>query len=343
MPCQSWIPSTRPLERLEWQDAKRGGDAAVKCWPAVTRRTALTGGAAGLAAAALAACGGGSALEGSAAAERLGGGTASSAEDASSSSCFVNHVTTNPFFVPTKYGAEDACKLLGCSLPVDRLGERQRQRDGQRHEHARSPAAPTGSRVALIDKKAFNAPTDAALKAKIPVVSYNADAASNSRLAYIGQDLFVSGQEMGKRIVELVRLRRRRAVHRDARLGQHPAAHRRRAGHAQEPGKRIKTHVIATGAALPAELSTIDSYASGHPDTKGTVRRRRRQHAGRRPDDPEAQPAREGRQGRRVRPHAGHAEAAGRRPDRLHDRPAALPAGLPADPAAVHVPGLGRR
>jgi len=28
---------------------------------------------------------------------------------------FVNHVTTNPFFTPTQYGAADACKLLGCS------------------------------------------------------------------------------------------------------------------------------------------------------------------------------------------------------------------------------------
>ena len=28
---------------------------------------------------------------------------------------FVNHVTTNPFFVPTKYGAEDACALVGCT------------------------------------------------------------------------------------------------------------------------------------------------------------------------------------------------------------------------------------
>src|ERR1700716_4060816 len=27
---------------------------------------------------------------------------------------FVNHVTTNPFFVPTQYGIQDACALLGC-------------------------------------------------------------------------------------------------------------------------------------------------------------------------------------------------------------------------------------
>ena len=27
---------------------------------------------------------------------------------------FVNHVTTNPFFIPTQYGAADACALVGC-------------------------------------------------------------------------------------------------------------------------------------------------------------------------------------------------------------------------------------
>src|SRR5262245_46198473 len=28
---------------------------------------------------------------------------------------FVNHVTTNPFFVPTQYGAADACALVDCA------------------------------------------------------------------------------------------------------------------------------------------------------------------------------------------------------------------------------------
>ena len=28
---------------------------------------------------------------------------------------FINHVTTNPFFVPTQYGASDACSLVNCS------------------------------------------------------------------------------------------------------------------------------------------------------------------------------------------------------------------------------------
>ncbi len=28
---------------------------------------------------------------------------------------FINHVTENPFFVPTRYGIEDACALFGCT------------------------------------------------------------------------------------------------------------------------------------------------------------------------------------------------------------------------------------
>ena len=58
--------------------------------------------------------------------------------------------------------------------------------------------------VSLIDLHAFNGPTDQALAKGIPVVAYNADAAGNSRLAYIGQDLFQSGVKMGERIVQLV-------------------------------------------------------------------------------------------------------------------------------------------
>src|SRR4051812_49670009 len=67
----------------------------------------------------LAACGGSSGGGGSRAAataqaaQEGGGGVF--AQTSKLKFVFVNHVTTNPFFVPTKYGAEDACKLLGCS------------------------------------------------------------------------------------------------------------------------------------------------------------------------------------------------------------------------------------
>ena len=47
------------MERLEWADRKEGDDLPDKRWLNLTRRTALSGGAAGLATFILQACGGG--------------------------------------------------------------------------------------------------------------------------------------------------------------------------------------------------------------------------------------------------------------------------------------------
>src|SRR4051794_1841364 len=255
-------PVHEAVERLEWIDGKQEETPRSRL-AAVTRRTALTGGAAGIAAAALAACGGGS--DSSSAASSGAGTIFKSGKKLKFG--FVNHVTTNPYFVGTKNGAEDACKLLGCSYQWTG-SENSNVNEMVNAMNSAVTGGADGIAVALIDDKAFNQPTDAALKAKIPVVSYNADATGNSRLAYIGQDLFLSGPEMGHRIAGLVpsgdvalfiatpgsaniqpRIDGAKAV-----LKSPPA---------------IKTHTIATGAAVPAELSTIDSYASGHPETKG--------------------------------------------------------------------------
>ena len=117
---------------------------------------------------------------------------------------FVNHVTTNPFFVPTQYGAADACKLLGCSYQWTG----SESSNVNQMVNAMNTAVTSGANgiaVALIDQHAFNAPTEAALKAGIPVVAYNADAVGNKRLSYIGQDLKKAGEKMGERIVAAVR------------------------------------------------------------------------------------------------------------------------------------------
>src|SRR5215470_3700238 len=61
--------------------------------------------------------------------------------------------------------------------------------------------------VCIVDPKAFDQPTEKGLAAGIPVFSYNADApagSANKRLAYIGQDLYQSGVQMGQRIAGLV-------------------------------------------------------------------------------------------------------------------------------------------
>jgi simple sugar transport system substrate-binding protein len=156
---------------------------------AFLRRTALTGIAAGSVGGLLGACGSSASSSGS------GGSASIFGSHPTYKFVFVNHVTTNPFFTPTQYGAADASKLLGCEY----------QWTGSENSNvaqmvtALNTAVTSGAHgiaVALIDLHAFNAPVEAALKAGIPVVAYNADAAGNARLAYIGQDLKKAGEEM---------------------------------------------------------------------------------------------------------------------------------------------------
>jgi simple sugar transport system substrate-binding protein len=257
------------IERLEWAERKEEETPASR-WRTMTRRTALTGAGAGLATAIISACGGSSSPSTTKAQTSQSSGTPASGIFGAKGKLkfvFVNHVTTNPFFVPTKYGAEDACKLLGCSYQWTG-SENSNVNEMVNAMNTAITGGADGLALALVDEKAFNSGTDQALKAKIPVVAYNADSSSNARLSYIGQDLFVSGQEMGKRIAQLV-------PSGDIALfiatpGQ--ANIQPRIDGARQVLKShssIKPHVITTGAAVPAELSTIDSYAAGHPETKG--------------------------------------------------------------------------
>jgi len=258
------------IERLDWADAKEG-DTPHHRARAITRRTALTGAGAGLATAIIAACGGSSSPSSSTAQSSTASGTPASGIFKSSGKLkfvFVNHVTTNPFFVPTKYGAEDACKLLGCSYQWTG-SENSNVNEMVNALNTAITGGADGIAVALVDEKAFNSGTDAALKAKIPVVSYNADSATNARLSYIGQDLFVSGQEMGKRIVDLVGegdvalfIATPGALNIQPRIDGAIDT-------IKKSGKSITYHTVATGAAVPKELSTIDAYWLGHKDTKG--------------------------------------------------------------------------
>jgi simple sugar transport system substrate-binding protein len=261
-------PVNEAIERLEWEDAREEATPHSRL-RAFSRRTALTGGAAGLAATILAACGGGS---DSKTTSTAAAGTPATGVFGGSSKklkfVFVNHVTTNPFFVPTKYGAEDACKLLGCSYQWTG-SENSNVNEMVNATNSAITGGADGLALALVDEKAFNPATQSALKANIPVVSYNADSSSNKRLAYIGQDLFVSGQEMGKRIIDLV-------PSGDVALfiaTPGSANIQPRIDGAldvlKKSGKSITPHTVATGAAVPAELSTIDAYVSGHPNTKG--------------------------------------------------------------------------
>ena len=264
------------LDRLEW-DERKEEETPFKKMRQLTRRTALTGGAAGIGALILQACGGSSSSS-SSSSSATSTGTASAATGGSAAAgifgvsksykfTFVNHVTTNPFFTPTQNGAADACKLLGCSYQWTGSANSNVGEMVSAFNSAVS-AGVDGIAVALISLTAFNSPTSKALAAKIPVVAYNADAAGNPRLAYIGQDLFVSGQEMGDHIAQLVPSGDVALfIATPGSLNIQPRIDGAQATLKKHPS--IKTHVAATGAALTQELSTIQAYITSHSSFKG--------------------------------------------------------------------------
>jgi simple sugar transport system substrate-binding protein len=184
---------------------------------------------------------------------------------------FVNHVTTNPFFVPTQYGIDDACALVNCTSQwtgssTSDVGEMVSAMNSA------ITAKADGIAVCLIDTKAFNAPTEKALDQGIPVVAYNADVPPgnpNKRLAYIGQDLFQSGVKMGERIVELIPsgdvvgfIATPGSLNIQPRIDGAKQA-------IKDSGKPVNFTQIATGSDVNEELSKIDAYYQGHKDLKG--------------------------------------------------------------------------
>jgi simple sugar transport system substrate-binding protein len=185
---------------------------------------------------------------------------------------FVNHVTTNPFFTATQYGATDACSLLGCSYrwtgsETSNVSEMVRAFQTAINNKA------DGIAVCLVDATAFNGVVGQALGAGIPVVAYNADSPAsshNKRQAYIGQDLFRSGQLMGERIASLVP------------AGGHVALFIATPGSLniqpridgavdslKKSGKNISYEQVASGALVTQERSTVESYYNGHKNVSG--------------------------------------------------------------------------
>ncbi len=101
------------------------------------------------------------------------------------------------------------------------------------------------------------------------MVSFSADAPKNDRLAYVGQDLFLSGQEMGKRIVSSVRSGK------VAIFIAIPGSYtmQRRMDGAMQAIKAsdapIKATAIGTGTGLSGEQAKIDAYYQGNQDVQG--------------------------------------------------------------------------
>jgi simple sugar transport system substrate-binding protein len=185
---------------------------------------------------------------------------------------FVNHVTTNPFFVPTQYGFEDAAALLGIPKPSWTGSATSNVPQMVSATNAAISAKANGIAVAVISATAFTTPVANAMNDGIPVVSYNADGNTGdpgtNRLAYIGQDLFVSGQALGQKIAAAMPSGGD-AVGFIATPGT--ANIQPRIDGAKQAlassGKNIKFTSVASGAELPQENTTINAYVLAHKST----------------------------------------------------------------------------
>ena len=188
------------IERLEWDERKQE-DSPSKSWRQLTRRTALTGGAAAIAAVALEACGSSKSTTSQAATSSGGGPFGSSGGH---HFVMVNHVTTNSFFTATIYGCQDACALTGSSFQWTGSTDSIVSQMVSAFTTAIAQKA-SGIGCPLIDNTAFNSPVDTALGAGIPVIAYNADVSTgvkNNRMCYIGQNNLTAGAAVGQAILK---------------------------------------------------------------------------------------------------------------------------------------------
>jgi simple sugar transport system substrate-binding protein len=181
---------------------------------------------------------------------------------------FINHVTTNSFFAPTQNGIKDAAALLGLDYQWTGAEDGNVSTMATALETAISGGA-DGIAVALTDDSAFKDGCKKAFDRGIPVVAYNATAAGNYALAYIGQDLFLSGYKMGQRILSQVH------------SGEIIVGISQPGGNNVQPrldgikkaiadaGASVTVHTVNTGAEQAAELSAMEAAYAGRKSAKG--------------------------------------------------------------------------
>jgi simple sugar transport system substrate-binding protein len=188
---------------------------------------------------------------------------------------YVNHVTTNPFFVPTQYGLQDAAALL--NLPTPKWGGSQNSLASEMVSYFNTAisAKAAGIFYAGIDATSFTTPVKNAMEAGIPVLSYNADGLvkkgvadiGTNRLAYVGQALYISGQQLGQRIKSLIPGGGEIAI-----FIATPGSGNiqpRYDGAVSVLGSSYTVHEVATGAATGAELNAEKAFLTGHKSLKG--------------------------------------------------------------------------
>jgi simple sugar transport system substrate-binding protein len=191
---------------------------------------------------------------------------------------FVNHVYTNTFFVPTQYGFADAATLLG--IPVPKWGgSASTSSVSQMVSFLQTAisAKANGIATTVINATGFTTPVMDAMNAGIPVVTYNADGVYSSngtpdigtnRLCYVGQALYLSGQQLGERIKSLVTTPGEIVIFiATPGTGNIQPRYDGAASVLKPAGYTVSE--IATGAATSVELAAEKAYLLGHKSVKG--------------------------------------------------------------------------
>ena len=191
---------------------------------------------------------------------------------------FVNHVYTNTFFVPTQYGFADAAALL--DIPVPKWGgSASTSSVSQMVSFLQTAisAKANGIATTVINATGFTTPVMDAMNAGIPVVTYNADGVYSSngtpdigtnRLCYVGQALYLSGQQLGERIKSLVTTPGEIVIFiATPGTGNIQPRYDGAASVLKAAGYTVSE--IATGAATSVELAAEKAYLLGHKSIKG--------------------------------------------------------------------------
>jgi len=123
---------------------------------------------------------------------------------------FICHVTDNSFFTPTQYGMADAAAILGLPTPAwtGALSTQSTVPTMLQAFNAAVTASSPGIATTVVSATSFVSPINQALSQGIPVVTYNANGSSanpTNGMAYVGQELLISGQEVGKRLASLMK------------------------------------------------------------------------------------------------------------------------------------------
>jgi simple sugar transport system substrate-binding protein len=191
---------------------------------------------------------------------------------------FVNHVYTNTFFVPTQYGFADAAALL--DIPVPKWGgSASTSSVSQMVSFLQTAisAKANGIATTVINSTGFTTPVMDAMNAGIPVVSYNADGVYTSsgtpvigtnRLCYVGQALYLSGQQLGTRIKSLVTTPGEIVIF-IATPGTGNIQPRFDGAASVLKPLGYTVSEIATGASTSVELAAEKAYLLGHKSIKG--------------------------------------------------------------------------